>query len=241
MCDVGKAIKKAANVATFGTYGIAENAIKGRNILDGNGFGFRNDPSGPDFDMTLFQTDYLNQRRGEYDQWAGQFTDPTRYANLSSEYQQNAYTRAADQYASAGLAGSSAAIGGATEAGRKVSMDMLNRQLSDRSQIESTRLGYTAQLQNAGTAQMNAEIAKSNADNQMLGSILGAAGTVGGAILGGAPGAAVGGKIGAGAGGGQSAYLPQNTAMANYDYMSPGAAYGEPGNYWSQNPYAPKY
>lgn len=232
MCDVWDAVESVV----LGPVGMVDAALG--NPMADIFFGDKD----PDSDMSLFQVDYLKNHRAEYDDWAGQYTDPTRYRTLTDEYMQNASTRAANQFGSVGLAGSGAAIGGASEAGRKVEMDMMNRQLSDRTAIENTRLGYTSQLQNAGTAQMNAEIAKQNADNQMLGGLLSLAGGAAGAYFGGPMGAAAGSKIGGSLAGGQSEMLPMSTAqyggVGNGGSYDPYSSYGSADNYWSQNPYS---
>lgn len=250
MCDVGDVAETAANVGTFGTYGAAKNTIDGKNIFADGPFGVFDKiggwgGSGGD-DIPGMEGDYLRQHRQAYDDWAAQYTDPTRYQAMTDEYSQQASNQAMTRFNAIGMAGSGAAIGGSNEASRKMKMGMLDRQLRDRSQIESTRLGYTSQLQNVDIAHLNAKMAKQNADSQMIGGIMGAAGMAAGAYFGGPMGAAAGGKVGSSMAPEQGSMSPYNAyagggpTLGNYggyDTMG-GTGYGQPGNFWSQNPYA---
>lgn len=169
------------------------------------GWGGDEGPQSPD------QRDYVTRQRSEYDQWAEQYTNPQRYAEMG-DYLTNQQVSANDnRMASMGLAGSSAALGANNEAIRRTGFGMWDRQLRDRNAIEGTRNSMTGMLNSMDMAALNREIAAQNADSQMWGSILSAGGMIAGAAIGGPMGAGVGGQIGGMMG-------PQETPYMNMNY-----------------------
>ena len=52
----------------------------------------------------------------------------------------------------------------------------------------------------------------------LIGNVLGAVGTIGGAVIGGPPGAAIGGSIGRGVGGGGGVYTPMPVMTPDNDW-----------------------
>lgn len=173
---------------------------------------------------------YSRGRRDNFDNFAQQYTDPARYEQLRQLQRERAMVSNTNQFANIGLAGSSAAIGAGNEAASRVDMAMIDRQLADRMRIEQMDALLSGQvrggisgIQNSfaqfQTQRMNAYLGKQQIDQADRAAILGAAGSIGGAVLGG----------GMGGGGGQNTNYSLSPApnMPNLD-----------SGYWGSNPYS---
>lgn len=215
------------------------------------------------------QVDYLNKQRDAYDESMKMF-GPAYYHGLMNDYGNRASTAAMNHYAALGLAGSAAGVGGADEARRQSDQAMLNRQVSDQTNIANTRRNYTSDIysdtagiqsgfNNYQKMLYDQYINQQNLQNAQHKGLLGTLGGVVGGIFGGLPGAQAGQKAGSGLGGpdytqtsGASnqqngAFVPQAQSSQYGSYQNP--SYGgmngsfSDQNYWSQNPYAatPQY
>jgi len=169
------------------------------------------------------------QRLREYDAWASEFTDPQRYEDWSARESDLASRKISNSYNAVGLAGSGADIGGQQNARNAIRQEMINRQLSDRNAIERTRQGYSQAISNM-------DIAKMNADNQALSSLMQGAGTVAGFVFGGPAGGMVGSQIGGAFGPDQIAYAGGSDPGMYFSESYGAPAGSDPyANWWNEN------
>jgi hypothetical protein len=179
--------------------------------------------------------------------------DPNRYNERMIDSGNRASVGVQNQMASYGMAGSSAAVGAGSEARRQNEFAWDDRRLNDKikamqleatlsGQISGNIMGVQNQFGNTQNAVIQAQQAAAAQEAAMWGQIIGAVGTVGGAMLGGPAGAMIGGSLGGlagGGGGGGAAPTPMyaggdggySVGKANGMYGGNPSAYGYGGYY----------
>lgn len=194
----------------------------------------------------------LERQAADYNAWAEQYLNPKRYAEMTQEQADIATRKVGMGYNAIGFAGSGADISGQREADRQVRMAMLDRQMSDRNNINSVQQRYASMLMNLDTQDQNAK-------NAMWSGLMSAGGTVAGAYFGGPGGAAVGSQVGSSMGPAQQDYIDpfasgpdqggygsesqywakQNLGMDSYGVQAPSQNYYDP-MYGNVSPYGPQ-
>lgn len=165
------------------------------------------------------ELEYLRNNRTEFDRNAMRLTDEGTYQGWKDDAMSRSDVMMQNRYAQMGLAGSSLAMGSSAEAGRRLDMQYDQARLNDLMKVSQMQNSYSNQI-NQGVygiqgqfsgyqdQQIQQQIAKQNADNQMWQGIMQLGGTAAGFALGGPPGAAAGSQLGSVAGQGVA---PTNT------------------------------
>jgi hypothetical protein len=143
-----------------------------------------------------------------------QYFDPTRLAGRRDDMIQRQNTTLQNQYARMGLSGSSAAAGALGEADRQIDFGFQDRQLRELQSalgieqglssgiVHDTMAGqsqyssYQSQILQTLLAMRGQDAQAQQANGQMIGSGIGALGTIAGAAVAGPVGAGVGGALG---------------------------------------------
>jgi hypothetical protein len=186
-----------------------------------------------------------NALRRQFDPFLQDAMDPNRYNARRDEAGQRMTTGMENYYARMGLSGSSAESSDLMEGHRQNNIAWEDRRLGEAMQIGGFmhgldadytksllvgQAGYGAfqgQMLDMYKAQMDSEAAAAAANAQLWGTVLGAAGTIGGAALGGPAGGAIGGQTGNIAGKGMAAG-PNSNAAAAAAFRTSGPTGGAP-------------
>lgn len=189
------------------------------------------------------QMQYLSGLRDQYSSSSMNALDPGRYAARKADSMTRNDVATQNRFAGMGMAGSSTAVGAAQEGERQTGFAWDDRQMGDLQKSTAIQQGLTddmtgdifkmqGQFGDYQNQIANMQIQQQNQKNEMVGNIMKAAGTIGGAAIAGPVGAGAGGAVGGAAAPGQQAMLPSNTGTY-YDGSGNGgwSVGGANGNY----------
>jgi hypothetical protein len=189
------------------------------------------------------QQQYLMNMRDQFQANSMNAMDPNRYQMRRDDMMARNQAAISNRFASMGLAGSSTAVGAQGESDRQTGFAWDDRQMNDMMKSMQMQQGLTdnitkdiyqaqGQFGQYQDQMVQAQLQQQQQQNQMWGSVLGAAGTIGGALIAGPAGAAAGGALTGmvSGGGGVTGQAPAGWSVGNangmYDY-----GYGNPQNY----------
>lgn len=184
----------------------------------------------------------------QFNQFAQDYTDPSRYDSLTDLYATRASTDLGNRYAEMGLGGSSMAMGAQNQAVQNVDQQMIERKLNDRlrltqmnqllsgsenSLIDTMQNRYSNFQNSMANFDTQQAIASSNANSALAQGIGSVVGTGVGLLAGGPAGGIIGGSLGGKLGGGAfptqaynqidaGTYSDSNFSMPNFGASAPG-------------------